>query len=91
MPRAPHQNITLWEKPDVPFDTLHVDALGPLPESRGYKFILILVDSFTKYSLLYPMFRQDTSELKRAVSNAISLFGVPRLLVMDRGRMFESS
>lgn len=91
MPRAPHQHITSWQKPDVPFDTVHVDALGPLPISNGYKFVLVMVDAFTKYSLLYPMVRQDAEELKRAVSNAISLFGVPKLLVTDRGRMFEAN
>lgn len=91
VPRAPRQPITSWEKPDIPFNTIHVDVLGPLPESNGYKFVLILVDSFTKYCLLYPMYRQDTNELKRIFYNAISLFGTPKLIVCDRGRMFEAS
>lgn len=91
VPRAPYQPITSWEKSDVPFNTIHVDVLGPLPESNGYKFVLIMVDSFTKYCLLYPMYRQDTSELKRVFSSAVSLFGAPKLIVCDRGRMFEAS
>lgn len=90
VPRAPHQQITSWRKPEVPFETLHIDALGPLPVSHGYKFVLLVVDAFTKYCLLYPIVRQDAEELKRAASNAISLFGVPKLLVVDRGRMFEA-
>ncbi|CAF4832278.1 unnamed protein product [Pieris macdunnoughi] len=88
---APRQPITSWEKSDVPFNTIHVDALGPLPESNGYKFVLILVDSFTKFCLLYPMYRQDTNELKRVFDSAISLFGTPKLIVCDRGRMFDAS
>lgn len=91
VPRAPHQHITSWEKPETPFSTVHLDALGPLPESNGHKFVLLIVDAFSKFTLLYPMFRQDAAELKRAVSNAISLFGTPKLLVADRGRMFESA
>lgn len=91
VPRAPLQNMSSWPKPDVPFSTVHVDALGPLPESDGYKFVLVLVDAFTKFCLLYPIYRQDTSELKRVMTSAISLFGVPRMLVTDRGRMFESA
>lgn len=90
-PRAPLQNITSWEKPDVPFDTVHVDALGPLPLSEGYKFVLIMVDAFSKFSLLYPIYRQDVSELKRVMMQAVALFGVPRLMVTDKGRMFESN
>lgn len=91
VPRAPHQHITSWEKPDAPFQTVHTDALGPLPASNGYKFVLVVVDAFTKYCLLYPIFRQDAVELKRVMANAVSLFGVPKLIVADRGRMFESS
>lgn len=91
VPRAPQQPITSWEKSDVPFNTVHADALGPLPESNGYKFVLIIVDSFTKFCLLFPMYRQDTDELKRVFNEAISLFGAPKLLVCDRGRMFEAS
>lgn len=91
VPRAPNQNITSWDKPETPFVTIHMDALGPLPESNGFKFVLLLVDSFTKYTLLYPIYRQDVEELLRVFSNAISLFGVPKLIVTDKGRMFESS
>lgn len=91
VPRAPSQTITSWEKPDTPFNTVHVDALGPLPVSEGYKFILLIVDAFTKYILLYPIYRQDSSELKRVITQAISLFGVPKLMITDKGRMFEAN
>lgn len=37
------------------------------------------------------MYKQDTDELKRIFNSAVSLFGTPKLLVCDRGRMFESS
>lgn len=63
----------------------------PLPESKGFKYVLIVVDAFSKYSLLYSLYRQDADELKRAFTNAISLFGTPSLIVSDRGRMFESN
>lgn len=68
-----------------------MDALGPLPEAEGYRYVLIVVDAFSKYCLLYPMYRQDAGELKRHVTNMISLFGTPKLIVADRGRMFQSA
>lgn len=89
--RAPLQPIHSWEKPDVPFETVHMDVLGPLPEADGYRYVLILIDAFSKYCLLYPMFRQESDELKRHVTNLISLFGTPKLIVADRGRMFQSA
>ncbi|KAL0811097.1 hypothetical protein ABMA28_010365 [Loxostege sticticalis] len=91
VPRQPFQPIESWEKPSTPFDTVHTDVLGPLPDSNGHKFVVLLIDAFTKYCLLYPIFRQDANELKRVFENAISLFGTPRLIVADRGRMYESS
>lgn len=91
VPRAPHQPIESWTKPDIPFSVLHADVLGPLTESNGYKYILIVVDSFSKFCLLYALYRQDADELKRVFSNAISLFGTPSTIVCDRARMFESA
>lgn len=88
--RTPNQIIESWSKPDTPFSVVHVDALGPLAESNGFKYILIVVDSFSKYCILYALYRQDTEELKRVVTNAISLFGTPSTIVCDRARMFES-
>lgn len=90
-PRAPRQPIHSWEKPCAPFEIVHIDALGPLPQSNGYRYVLIVIDSFSKFCLLYPMFGQDAIELKRLVTNVISLFGTPKLIVADRGRMFQSS
>ncbi|CAH2094977.1 unnamed protein product [Euphydryas editha] len=87
--RAPLQPIHSWEKPDVPLDTIHMDVLGPLPEADGYRYVLIVIDAFSKFCLLYPMYRQDTDELKRHFTNFISLFGTPKLVVADRGRMFQ--
>lgn len=91
VPRAPLQPISSWPKPDVPFHTLHLDALGPLPASNGYKHIMLAVDAFTKYCLLMPIRCQDLDELKRVCQTVISLFGTPQLMVSDRGRMFEST
>ncbi|CAK1581439.1 unnamed protein product [Parnassius mnemosyne] len=49
MPRAPHQPIESWTKPDVPFSVVHMDTLGLLPESQDYKHVLLIIDAFTKY------------------------------------------
>ena len=29
------------------FDSLHVDTVGPFPESQGYTYLLTIVDRFT--------------------------------------------
>lgn len=66
-----------------------MDTLGPLPETDGHRHVLIIIDAFSKFCLLYPMFRQDTDELKQHFTTMVSLFGTPKLIVTDRGRMFQ--
>ncbi|CAK1599244.1 unnamed protein product [Parnassius mnemosyne] len=90
VPRAPLQPISSWEKAPVPFETIHVDVLGPLRESDGHKHVLIIIDAYTKYCLLYALPRQDCSELKRVMTQIISLFGTFKRLVCDRSRMFDN-
>lgn len=91
VPCQPSQPIESWIKPTAPFETVHSDVLGPLPESNGFKYVVLIVDAFTKYCLLYPIRKQDANELKHIFESAISLFGCPKLLVADRGRMYESA
>lgn len=90
VPRAPLQPISSWQKNPIPFDTVHADVLGPLRECNGFKYVLIIVDAYTKYCLLYSLYRQDCDELKRVVTQTISLFGTFKRLVCDRSRMFDN-
>lgn len=56
VPRASHQPIESWSKPDAPFSAVHIDFLGPLPEAEDYKYVLIIIDvvsncvSFTPFT-----------------------------------------
>ncbi|GFS62413.1 hypothetical protein TNCV_1262171 [Trichonephila clavipes] len=50
-------------KDDIPLNTYHIDHLGPLAtSSKNYKFILAVIDSFTKFVWLYPTKTTSTSE-----------------------------
>lgn len=43
----------------------------PLIESNGYIFVLIMIEAFAKLCFLHPIFRQDSSALKRGFTNNI--------------------
>ncbi|CAH2218043.1 jg26686 [Pararge aegeria aegeria] len=78
-------------KVEVPFHTLHADHLGPFPRSRrGYTYILVIVDSFTKYVSITPVRSTKTKESIRAFKNLFSYFGSPSRLITDRGSSFTS-
>lgn len=43
-------------KGKLPFDTIHVDHLGPLPSLKNKKkHILVVIDAFTKFVRLFPV------------------------------------
>ena len=44
------------------FDTIHVDIVGPLPLSRGYKYVVTIIDRFTSWLEVIPIV---TKEYKR--------------------------
>ncbi|GFY65757.1 transposon Tf2-11 polyprotein [Trichonephila inaurata madagascariensis] len=78
-------------KDDIPLNTYHIDYLGPLATShKNYKFILAVIDSFTKFFWLYPIKTTSTSEVIKKLDIQKTTFGNPRFLITDRGTTFTS-
>ena len=74
------------------FEHVHVDIVGPLPHSNGYKYIFTCVDRFTRWPEAIPITDINTSTIAKAFIEAwISRFGVPLSLTSDRGSQFESN
>ncbi|GFW39986.1 transposon Tf2-6 polyprotein [Trichonephila clavipes] len=78
-------------KDDIPLNTYHIDHLGSLAtSSKNYKFILAVIDSFTKFVWLYPTKTTSTSEVIKKLDIQKTTFGNPRFLITDRGTIFTS-
>lgn len=76
----------------APMERVHLDFLGPLPlTARGNKYVLMMVDQFTKWVECVPLPSQ-TAEVtaKAAVDQFFSRFGYPFQVFFDQGRYFES-
>lgn len=79
------------EKADTPFDTIHVDHVGPFIRSnKGNMYILVIVDAYTRYIYLKPVRNTKSSTSIKIFREYFSIFGVPRRLVSDRGTSFTS-
>lgn len=75
----------------VPFDTLHVDHLGPFVKSaRGYTHLLVVVDAFTKFCFIRPVRNTNTNNTIRVLEDIFSTFRTPNRLISDRGSCYTA-
>ncbi|XP_064468552.1 uncharacterized protein LOC135379836 [Ornithodoros turicata] len=78
--------------PDRRFQIIHIDLVGPLPHSSGFRYILTMVDRFTRWPEAVPIIDMRAETVARALLDAwICRYGTPDQVVTDRGAQFESS
>ncbi|CAA9999123.1 unnamed protein product, partial [Nesidiocoris tenuis] len=74
-----------------PLDTVCVDYLGPYPATTmGYRYILVMVDSFTRLVRLYPTSSATSQQALSAVKNYVREMGTPHKVLSDNGTHFRS-
>ena len=70
----------------TPLQELSIDTLGPLPEDEfGIRYIILIVDNFSKFVGLYPAKNTSTLEFVIAFLSWVGIFGVPKIFRSDGG------
>ena len=84
-------SVELLPMPSSQFESLHVDLVGTLPISQGFRYLLTVFDRFTRWPEAIPVVDISTETCAGAfLTNWVAIFGVPATLTSDRGRQFVS-
>ncbi len=74
------------------FKHVHVDLVGPLPQSSGFSYLFTMVDRTTRWPEAIPLSGISAADCAAALfSGWIQRFGVPSVITSDRGAQFTSS
>jgi len=77
---------------ESPLEMVQVDIHGPMDHasSKGNKYILTVVDVFTRFVVLKPLPDQSAKSVAEALLDAFSLMGFPKIIASDNGAAFVS-
>lgn len=75
----------------LPMDQVAID-LAQLPTSTdGYNYVLLVVDSCTRFTFLYPLQAKSAIEVAKALISCFTIAGFPRVLQSDHGTEFANA
>lgn len=78
-------------QPHEPLDLISIDFFEPLTRStRGYQHILVMMDTFTKYTKLYTVRKATTDTSIQKLDEFFADVGQPKYILSDRGTQFTS-
>ena len=69
---------------------LHVDVVGPLPPSEGFRYLFTIIDRNTRWPEAIPLRQQTAETCGKALIEWVARHGVPETIVSDRGTTFTS-
>jgi hypothetical protein len=84
---APH----IAPRYSVCMQDVHMDLMEMPTSSKGYKYVLTMVDKFSGFIWLRPLVSKEMEEVTRHVLEVFLLFGFPKTIKTDKGSEFINS
>ena len=91
--KAPRQTPLQPFNAGEPFEVVSIDITGRHPKSaRGNEYIVTIIDVFSKWGEAFPLKSHHAHVVAKVLMNQFfSRFGMPRKILTDQGKEFESS
>ena len=80
-----------WPKVHEKGDRVHMDLIGPLPLSDGFKYILTIVDAFTRFTWAHALIDKTADSVAAGLQKFIATFSCPKVIISDNGTEFVNS
>jgi len=79
-------------RPNVPYDTIHVDVLGEVPvtSSKGHKYIFVVIYACIRYSDCVPLKALTAKKTCQALLTSINKYGICRTFISNSGTNFKT-
>ncbi len=92
-PRPPREPLGDRPPPKNPWERLHMDIWGPgRPAHSGNRYVLGVVDTFSKYLVLIPIPNQTAVTVADAIVERVMLpYGMPSEIVSDQALSFTAA
>ena len=72
------------------FERLNLDFKGPLPSATRNKYILTVVDEYSRFPFAFPCSDMTTVTVIKCLTQLFAIFGYPGFVHSDRGPSFMS-
>ena len=83
--------VNVIPNPKRRFSCIHVDIVGPLPVSSGFRYLFTIIDRASRWPEAHPMTDCTARDCAQAFLQCwISRFGIPEHVTSDRGPQFTS-
>ncbi|CAG2212501.1 unnamed protein product [Mytilus edulis] len=90
-PQYAKPNASPLVKATQPFERLSIDFKGPLPSVSTKKYILTVVDEYSRFPFAFPCSDMTSATVIQCLRQLFALFGMPAYIHSDRGQSFMSA
>ena len=77
-------------KATQPMERLSLDFKGPLPTNTKNRYLLSVIDEYSRFPFAFPCKDMTTPTVKSALNQMFAIFGMPQYVHSDRGPSFMS-